>query len=100
MHRLPAYTSSGENNTEWDTEQAMENSWCRYTPINSEKLLCIVDNYSTFPVMSRADWLSEDDLIKSTEAVFVEFELSKNIVSDAGRNFILDWFKHFSGSWT
>ena len=54
----------------------MGNSWCRYI-FNNEPLLCIVDYYSKFPVMKRADGLSADDLIKASEIMFVKFGIPK-----------------------
>ena len=43
--------------------------------IHNLALLCIVDYYSKFPVMMRADGLSEDDLIRAAIIVFTEFGL-------------------------
>ena len=65
--------------------------------INNNRLLCIVDYYSKFPIVEKADGFSADDLIRAAEIVLAEFGLPKKIVSDAGMNFISDHFKQFCG---
>ena len=65
--------------------------------VNNETLLCIVEYYSNFPVMKRADRLSADDLIIATNVVFTEFGLPKKLVLDAGTIFVSDLFKQFCG---
>ena len=63
--------------------------------INYNMLLCIVDYYSKFPIVKKADGLSADDLTRGAKIVFTEFGLPKKIVSDAGKNFISDCFIQF-----
>ena len=49
--------------------------------INNNIPLCVVDYYSKFSIMQRADGLSADDLMRTAKFVFAEFGLSKKIVS-------------------
>ena len=58
--------------------------------INNETSLCIVDYYSMFPVMKRADGLSAHALIRAAKIVFTEFGLPRKIVSDTSMNFMAD----------
>ena len=41
--------------------------------LNNNTLLCVVDYYSTFPIMRKADRLSADDLIRAVKIVIAEF---------------------------
>ena len=56
--------------------------------IKNNKLLCIVDYYSKFPVMKKENALSVDNLIREAKIVFTEFGLSKRIVPDTGTNLL------------
>ena len=56
--------------------------------IEKNTLLCNVDYYGKLPVMKKTDSLSADSLIRVVKIVFAKFELPKQIVSDAGMNFI------------
>ena len=61
--------------------------------ITNNMLLCIVDYYSKFPIMKKADSLSADNLIGTAKIMFTEFKLPKKTVSKVGTNFISDQFK-------
>ena len=50
--------------------------------IHNNTLLCIVDYYSKFPIMKKADGLSADDLFREMKIVFTQFGLPKKVVSD------------------
>ena len=63
--------------------------------IKNNKLLCIVDYYSKFPVGKKTDGLLVYNLIRVAKIVFAEFGLPKKIMSDPGMNFIPDKFKSF-----
>ena len=63
--------------------------------INDNKLLCIVDQYSRFPIMKKADGLSAVDLIRTAKIVFTEFWPPMKIVSDEGISSVLN----FADSW-
>ena len=54
-----------------------------------------VDYYRKFSIMKRADEPSADDLFRAIKVIFTEFGLPKKTVSDAGTNFMSDWFKQF-----
>ena len=56
--------------------------------INNNKLSYIVEYYSKLPIVKKADGLSADSLITAAKIVFMEFNLLKEIVWDAGMNFI------------
>ena len=45
-----------------------------------KETLCIVDYYSKFPVMKRADELSAYHLIRAAKVAFTEFGLPKNSI--------------------
>ena len=47
--------------------------------INNNTLMSIVDYYSRFSVMNRADALSVDDVIKATKIVFAKFGIPQKI---------------------
>ena len=66
--------------------------------IKNNMLICIVDYYSKFPIVKKADGLSADDLIRGAKIVFAEFGLPKKIVSDAGTNFYQINLNNFAGS--
>ena len=53
----------------------------------NKTLLCIVDYYSKFPIVKKADSITADDLVKADKIVFTKFKLPKNIISDEGMNF-------------
>ena len=56
---------------------------------------CIIDYYSKFPVVKKADNLLADNLIRVARIVFAEFGLPKKIVPDAVTNYISDIFTQF-----
>ena len=58
--------------------------------IINKTLLCIVDYYSKFPIIKKADSLAVDGLVKAVKIAFVEFGLPMKIISDAGVNCTLD----------
>ena len=58
--------------------------------IDNNTLLCIVDYYSTFPVVKKTDGLSADAQIGVAKIVFTEYWPSRKIVSDAGIIFLSD----------
>ena len=62
-------------------------------PIKNNILVCIVDHYSKFPVVKKADGLLADCLITVAKIVFTGFGLPMKFVSDASTNFISDKFK-------
>ena len=65
--------------------------------VKNEILLCIVDYYSEFPILKRADSLAADDLVTAARIVLTEFGLPKETISDAGMNFTTEMFKQFCG---
>ena len=56
--------------------------------------LCIVDYFSKFQVVKKAEDMSADSLILTCKDIFSEFGLLKKM-SDMGGNFISDKFKQF-----
>ena len=58
--------------------------------INNNMLLCIVNYYSKFPIMKKADGLLADNLFRAVRIVFTEFRQTKKKVSDEGTKFISD----------
>ena len=46
--------------------------------IKNYTLLCIVDYYSRFPVIKKADSLTADDLVKAAMIVFIELDFQRN----------------------
>ena len=56
--------------------------------VKENKLFCIVNYCSKFPVIKKMDGLSADSLIKAVMIVFADFGLPNNIVLDADTNFI------------
>ena len=46
--------------------------------INNNMLLCIVDYYSNFPIMKKADHLSAEDLIRVAKIVFTVLITKEN----------------------
>ena len=62
--------------------------------IIDKTLLCIVDYYSKFNDVMKANGLSADSQIRVVKVVFAEFGLPKT-VSDTGTNFIYDKFRQF-----
>ena len=77
MPKLLANTTAWEDNTKWTTMQAFEGGWCWYISINDNMLFFIVDYYSKFHIMKKADSLSADDIIRAAKIVFTEFGLQK-----------------------
>ena len=63
--------------------------------IDNETLLCIIDYYTKFPVMKRAERLSADDIIRTTKVLFAEFGLPKKFESDSGMRLVLHQLKQF-----
>ena len=63
--------------------------------IHNNTLLYIVDYYSKFSVMKKADGLSADDLVRAVNIFFTEFGPPKKMFSDVGINFISDQLKQF-----
>ena len=41
--------------------------------VKKETCQCIVDYYSTFPIVRRADSLTADDLVKAANIIFTKF---------------------------
>ena len=56
--------------------------------INNSNLFCMLDYYSKFLVVKKADSMLAEDLIHATKIVFTELDLPKKFVSDAGKNFV------------
>ena len=63
--------------------------------LNNKNYLCIVDYHSKFLVIKKAEDLSTDSLILACKIVFSEYGLPKEIMSDAGGNFVSDDFMQF-----
>ena len=63
--------------------------------INNKNYLCIVDYHSKFLVVKKTKGLSADSLILAFKIVFSEYRIPKQIMSDAGGNFISEKFKNF-----
>ena len=57
-------------------------------------LLFIVDYYSKFPTVKKAESLSADHLISAAKIMYAVVEHPRKIVSGASMNFISDKFKH------
>ena len=55
--------------------------------VGNKTLLSIIDYYSKFPVVNKANSLTTDDLVKEAKITFPKFGLSKKIIPDAGMNF-------------
>ena len=66
--------------------------------INNNTLLCIVDYYSKFPVMKRADGLSGDELIRATKTVFAEFGPLEKKCQIQAQTTCQTNSRHFAGS--
>ena len=50
--------------------------------------LCIVDYHSMFPVIKKAEVLSAYNQVLACKVIFVNYGLSKKIMSDEGGNFV------------
>ena len=73
LHAYSADTAVWKNKTVWNAMQAVEGCWYWYIFINNNTLLCIVDYFSKFPVMKKADGLSADHLTRAAIIVFTKF---------------------------
>ena len=63
--------------------------------IKNDILFGIVDYYSEFLIVKKADGLLAENLIGMVKTVFAEFGLPMKIVLDAGTHYILDTFRQF-----
>ena len=61
----------------------------------NKKYLCIVDCHSKFQVIKKMEDLSADGLILACKIMSSEYGILKEMMSDAGGNFISDTFKTF-----
>ena len=59
------------------------------------KMLYIVDYYSTFSIVKKADCLLTDDLGDAAKIIYAEFGLPKKLISDTVMNFVWDTFSQF-----
>ena len=57
--------------------------------------LCIVDYYSKFPVVHELKDNSADALVHAFEDIFCEYDRCREIISDAGSNFVSEHFQRF-----
>ena len=87
MPRLPAYTTATKSIPHKLPTMPWEIVGADIFSVDNETLLHIVDCYSKFPVMKRADGLSADILITTTKVMLAELGLPRKTVSDAGMNF-------------
>ena len=63
--------------------------------INNKNILCIVENYSKFPVVNKISSLSANGLACAVKMTFSEFGLPRKNVSNARMNFKAENFKEF-----
>ena len=65
--------------------------------VKTKTKLCIVDYYSKFPIVKKANHLACDDLVKAAKVILTEFGLPKKIISDVGMNFTMVCSDSFTG---
>ena len=66
--------------------------------LHNKNYICTVDYHSKFPVIKKMEEISADSQILMWKFIFLEYSLSKKIMSDSGGYFILDKFKTFCRS--
>ena len=69
-------------------------SACRFSLYNKHYLR-IVDYYSKFPIVKRAEGLLADSIIPASTVNFAVYQLPRRIVSEAGSIFVSKKFKGF-----
>ena len=62
---------------------------------NNKNYLCITDYNSKFPIIKRLEGLSAEDLTNAVKIILMEYGMPQKIMSDAGTNFVYDWFQLF-----
>ena len=65
---------------------------------NNINYLCVVDYNSKFPIVRKLQGLLSEHLINAVSAIFAKYGILLKLMSDVGKNFVSEKFRHFCKS--